>query len=170
MQFHGIEIREFDPERDSITELTKLLNRSYKQLADMGFRYHATFQGDDVTKDRIADAYCLIGTKEGKIVATISYYDKCGRDYCSWYDKEGIGHFGQFGVEPEMQKNGIGSKLIQLIEDHSRERGDLELALDTAEGAEHLVRTYEKRGYRFMEYVQWPITNYRSVVMSKKLK
>ena len=51
-----------------------------------------------------------------------------------------------------------------------RNPATLSVTLDTAEGAEHLIRTYEKRGYRFIEYVQWEVTNYRSVVMSKKLK
>lgn len=170
MNYEGIEVREFNPEIDSVTELTKLLNRSYKQLADLGFRYHATFQDDDVTRDRVKDAYCLIGIKDGRIIATISYYAKCGKDYCNWYDKKGVGHFGQFGVDPALQKNGIGSTLIRLIEKYSFDNGDNELALDTAEGAEHLIEIYGKRGYRFIEYVQWPLTNYRSVVMSKKLK
>jgi len=35
--------------------------------------------------------------------------------------------------------------------------------------ADHLIKMYESRGYRFIEYHQWGITNYRSVVMSKKL-
>lgn len=168
--YNDIEIREFDISEDSIPELTGLLNRSYKQLADMGFRFHATFQDDTVTMDRVKDAYCLIGLKEGKIIATISYYSECGPEYCSWYDKEGVGHFGQFGVEPELQKSGIGSRLMDIIEEYSLNRGDAELALDTAEGAKHLIDYYTKRGYRFIEYVQWEVPNYRSVILSKKLK
>lgn len=168
--YNDIEIREFDLSRDSIPELTGVLNRSYKQLSDMGFRFHATFQDDEVTLDRIKNAYCLIGLKEEKIIATISYYPECGPEYCRWYDIEGVGHFGQFGVEPGLQKKGIGSKLMELVEEHSRQRGDKELALDTAEGAHHLIDIYKKRGYRFIEYVQWKITNYRSVILSKKLK
>ena len=168
--YNDIEIRKFDLTRDSVSELTGVLNRSYKQLSDMGFRFHATFQDDEVTLDRIKNAYCLIGLKEEKIIATISYYTECGPEYCRWYDIEGVGHFGQFGVEPELQKNGIGSKMMELVEEHSLQRGDEELALDTAEGAHHLIEIYTKREYRFIEYVQWEVTNYRSVIMSKKLK
>ncbi|WP_312116724.1 hypothetical protein [Brevibacillus reuszeri] len=42
-------------------------------------------------------------------------------------------------------------------------------SLDTAEGAHHLIRYYSARGYRHVDYVQWNETNYRSVLMSKKL-
>ena len=28
---------------------------------------------------------------------------------------------------------------------------------------------YTKRGYRFIEYSQWDIVNYRSVILSKRL-
>ena len=49
--------------------------------------------------------------------------------------------------------------------------GFKEIALDTCEDAESLISYYEKRGYRFVEHVQWDpkIVNYRSVVMSKSL-
>jgi len=45
-----------------------------------------------------------------------------------------------------------------------------ELALDTAEGASHLIKYYSDKGYRFIEYINWEITNYRNVVLSEKLK
>ena len=35
--------------------------------------------------------------------------------------------------------------------------------------ATHLIRLYEKRGYRLVGNHHWGVTNYMSVVMSKKL-
>jgi hypothetical protein len=50
------------------------------------------------------------------------------------------------------------------------ERDDAaELAVDTAEPARHLIDWYTRLGYRFIEYAQWDVTNYRSVVMSKPI-
>jgi ribosomal protein S18 acetylase RimI-like enzyme len=77
--------------------------------------------------------------------------------------------FSQFGVEPGLQRRGIGSILLDLVERRARETGAGELALDTAEGAAHLIKLYEKRGYRFVEHADWEKTNYRSVVLSKRL-
>ena len=42
-----IEIRLIEPS-DSIEELTVLINRAYKQLADLGFKYVGTWQGEDL--------------------------------------------------------------------------------------------------------------------------
>ena len=168
-EYNGVIIRQFDPEMDSISELTSLLNHCYKSLADMGFQYLTARQDESITLNRIKGAYCLIGVKDDKIVASISYYPSERAKGCAWYEKEGVGKFGQFGVEPGLQRNGLGSKLIDIVENYARENGAKEIALDTAEGATHLIESYKKRGYRFIEYANWDVTNYRSVIMSKKL-
>ena len=59
---------------------------------------------------------------------------------------------------------------MDLAERRALETGASEIALDTAESAAHLVEMYENRGYRIVEKVDWPETNYVSVVMSKSLR
>jgi len=44
-----------------------------------------------------------------------------------------------------------------------------ELALNTSELATGLISMYMKKGYRFIEYVQWDDVNYQSVILSKAL-
>ena len=58
---------------------------------------------------------------------------------------------------------------MRVIEQRALQQGATELALDTAEGATHLIRWYERLGFRFIQHVSWDETNYRSVVMSKRL-
>jgi hypothetical protein len=72
VKVNNLIIREFDQHADSIEELTRLLNRAYKALADMGFRYVASHQDAKITADRIKDACRLIGLRDQQIVATIS--------------------------------------------------------------------------------------------------
>lgn len=162
-------IRRFDPAIDSIEDLTLLLNRAYKILADMGLRFWATWQGPDVTAERIKDKHCFVAFLDGRLVGTITYSppDKVGRS--PWYDRPEVAGIGQFGVEPELQRSGIGLLMMKFIEEHARQDGADELALDTAEPATHLVGWYERLGYRFIEHVQWEQVNYRSVIMSKSL-
>jgi len=154
---------------EPVSELTLLLNKAYKTLADMGLKYVATWQGDDITRKRIKDAECYVGLIDGKIVATISLRDPSSGKGAEWYVQEDVAHFNQFAVEPLQQGYGIGSRLLEFTENRAREMGAKELALDTAEPAKHLTRFYEKRGYRFIGYVDWDVTNYRSVIMSKTL-
>ncbi|KXK57320.1 MAG: hypothetical protein UZ07_CHB004000728 [Chlorobi bacterium OLB7] len=59
--------------------------------------------------------------------------------------------------------------MIELAEAEARALGATELALDTAQPAEHLCQWYQRLGFRFIEYAQWDVTNYRSVILSKRL-
>jgi len=162
------EIRKWK-DSDSVTELTEFLHRSYKALANMGLIFLATHQTDKQTKRRIEKADCFVIEHNGKLIATISLYPHNKLSECEMYRNEDSGYFGQFAVEPELQKSRIGSKMIEFIEEFAKEKGIKELALDTSEKAFHLIKYYKKRGYSFVHYHKWDIVNYRSVVMSKKL-
>jgi GNAT superfamily N-acetyltransferase len=69
-----------------------------------------------------------------------------------------------------MQKQGIGRALLRACESWASKHGFLELAIDTAEQAEHLIKLYNALGYEHVGFVQWPGKVYRSVVLSKKLE
>jgi len=88
---------------------------------------------------------------------------------CEWYEQSGVRIIGQFGVDPASTRQGIGSRLLSFAEQRASALGAVEVALDTAEGAGHLVELYVKRGYRPVGQVQWQGKNYRSLVLSKTL-
>ena len=60
-------------------------------------------------------------------------------------------------------------KVLERFEELARAKGAIELACDTAEHAHHLRQWYDRMGYRFIEFVQWDVTNFRSVILSKRL-
>jgi GNAT superfamily N-acetyltransferase len=162
------EIRLFT-EADGVHELTALLHRAYARLAAMGLRFVATYQDDAITKRRIEEGECYVAVLDNRLVGTVVLIPHGSFSDCEWYELWRVARFGQFAVEPELQGLGIGSTLLDVIEDRARELGASEIALDTAEPAKHLIDYYSKRGYRFIDYIQWPMTNYRSVIMSKRL-
>jgi ribosomal protein S18 acetylase RimI-like enzyme len=164
-----IVIRPFGPD-DSIPALTELLHRAYAPLAKMGLRFLATHQSDEVTAKRISHGKCFVALRDGVLCGTILYKLKAGEaGGPPWYARDGIAGIAQFAVEPTLQANGLGRRLIDMVEQQAREDGATEISLDTAEPATHLVGWYGKLGYRFVEYWQWSYTNYRSVVLSKAL-
>ena len=85
------------------------------------------------------------------------------------YARPGMAYFTQFAVEPGLQGTGLGSRLLRHVEEQARARGATEIALDTAEGAEHLVRYYAARGYAPAGHVKRGGKSYRSVILSKRL-
>jgi GNAT superfamily N-acetyltransferase len=158
-------------EGDSIPEITRLLHEAYAPLAAMNLWFTATHQDDTVTRSRLTRGLSWVAELDGEIAATVSLYPTASETgACEWYRQPGVWHFGQFAVKPELQGEGLGSRLIGMLETEASSRGATELALDTAEGALHLIRWYEKRGFRFVQFADWSSTNYRSVVMSKTLE
>ena len=154
---------------DSIKEITDLLHLAYRPLAEMGSRYHATYQDESVTRKRIDRGQCFIATIDSDIVATITFYPPEKTRGSAWYERSDVASFEQFAIHPDYQCRGIGAALIETCENQARQVGAAEIAIDTAENATHLIDRYKKLGYRFIEYVDWDITNYRSVVLSKSL-
>jgi GNAT superfamily N-acetyltransferase len=135
----------------------------------MGFRYHATWQSDETTFDRLSRGIAFIAERDEKIVGTATLYLPSSQTGCEWYDRPDVARFGQFGVEPAWQRQGIGSMLLEAIEATTIALGITNLALDTAEGARHLVDLYSRRGFVYICEADWEITNYRSVIMNKEL-
>jgi GNAT superfamily N-acetyltransferase len=152
---------------DSISEITSLLHRAYKEHADMGMLFLASHQDEAVTLERIKRGTCFIAELDGKIVGTITLYDAAASRHYNFLT--GGCYFGQFAVEPELQSSGVGSMLLEKVEMLAREWGLKQIALDTSEDAKELIKYYEHRGYKFLDYVQWPDVNYRSVRLVKEL-
>jgi GNAT superfamily N-acetyltransferase len=123
-----------------------------------------------VTRERIAGGICLVAVDAGsRIVGTALYHAPSPNGGSPWLRRPEVAHVGQFAVEPALQKQGIGGRLMDAAEALARAAGARELALDTAEPALHLVDLYGRRGYRLIEYAQWRGKRYRSVIMSKTL-
>jgi len=164
----SIKIRHWT-EADNISRITEILHAAYAQLAELGFKYHATWQGDNVTLNRLSKGIAYLAVKDSLIVGTITLYVPPNVSGCSWYDRGDVAIFGQFGVDPNFQRSGVGTLLLNAVEAEARKRAVPNLALDTAEGAEHLIKLYNKLGFEFVGYADWDITNYRSGILNKKI-
>jgi GNAT superfamily N-acetyltransferase len=156
-------------EDDSVEELTELLHRAYKVLADMGLKFLATHQTVDITRTRISKGTCYVAELDGRIVGTICYRTPSQTKGTPHYDRPDVAYIGQMAVEPALQGQGIATKLMRHVEELARADGALELAFDTSEQATHLIEWYERLGYRAVGHVQWDVTNYRSVIFSKRV-
>lgn len=167
---------------DSISEITMLLHRAYRPQVEMGLRPLAGRQDDSITADRAANSECYVAVLENergpgddrgfgpdKIVGVILFEETEKVDFPAFFLRPDVCHFAQFGVDPEVQGLGIGGKLLDTVERRAREKGASELALSMAEPDRNLFRFYENRGFRLVEHWQWPYTNYRSCILSKKL-
>ena len=156
-------------EHDSIAELTALLHRAYGPLAAQGFRFFASHQSEDHTRQRASNGPCFVAEEDGVLIGTIVVFPGHADSRCEWYRNDGVWIFGQFGVEPALQRTGIGGALLDRAEEEARRQGARHLACDTAEGATHLISYYTSRGFLPVGSVRWEEVNYQSVVLSKEV-
>jgi GNAT superfamily N-acetyltransferase len=160
---NGVSIRRWQP-TDDVEAITELLHRAYGELAALGLRYLATHQSADVTLERLSHGSSWVAVVANTLVGVISLY--ATNEDCAYYRKPGVMHFGQFGVDPTFQRQGIGLQLLVTVEREAIGQGALEVALDTAIPATHLIGLYQRLGYEIVDEVQWELANYRSVIMS----
>lgn len=100
-----------------------------------------------MTRRRLDSGWAWVAELDGEIVATVTLYEHpSGGAECAWYRKPEVFAFGQFAVRPNLQGQGLGGRMIALLATGAAARGARELALDTADGADHLIRWYEKLG------------------------
>ena len=154
---------------DSLQKLTHLLHRAYQPLLAQGLRYVATHQDVDITKRRIAAGSCLVLTQSTKLVGTVCLYGPGTHLQNRYFQNQGVAHFGQFAVDPKLKGRGLGSRIMDVIEESAARHDYRELALDTSDKATRLIEFYKRRDYKIVDRVDWSMTNYVSVVMSKIL-
>jgi ribosomal protein S18 acetylase RimI-like enzyme len=162
----AITIRLLNPS-DSIADLTALLHSAYSGLQKLGFNYTAVDQSEEVTRRRIDGGECYLAFDDDRLVGSILFRRRPRG--CAWYEQLHVAAIHQFAVSPTIQRRGIGFELMRLSEQRARETGATELALDTAEGATHLVEWYKRLGYRKVAIEQWRGKTYRSLILSKQL-
>ncbi len=154
---------------DDLEAITRLLHAAYALLAAAGMRYVASHQDVATTRRRAAKGETFVAMRDDEVVGIVTLAEAHATHGSPWYDRPDVASFGQFAVLPVLQRQGIGARLMDIVEARAREKGVVELALDTAEHAEALIAMYARRGYRFIEYAQWDVVNYRSVILSKRL-
>lgn len=155
---------------DSLQGLTELLHRGYAELGARGWRYKAVDQSVEVTRQRVARGECYVLLHERVLRGTALLIPPTApASHHEWYDRRDVACLSQLAIEPAFQRRGWGSRLMSHLETRAAELGAAEIAIDTSEEATHLVELYRRRGYRHITHAQWSHTNYRSVIMSKRL-
>ncbi|MBS1624475.1 MAG: GNAT family N-acetyltransferase [Bacteroidetes bacterium] len=166
----NIHIRPYQNE-DDVTMITVMIHRAFKPLADAGMRYLGSYQDEKTTLERFSRGRPFVALDGDAIIGTITFYTASGikPGWPALFAQADTAHFGQFAVDPNYQKAGIGSKMMDHVERLAADEGFKMMAFDTSEHATDLIKYYTKRGYTFDGLHQWQLTNYRSVLMKKSL-
>ena len=157
-------------ERDDLVELTNLVHRAYKVLADQGLYYLGTHQPVEKTAERMEHGETWVATVDGRLVGSVIVYPPGYMSGCAYYKNFGPAVFGQFAVDPDFQGVGIGKLLLAQVEVVSRDAGATVLACDTSEKALALIEMYKKWGFEIVGDADWrPDVNYKSVILARAI-
>ncbi len=130
---------------DDISVLTSLLNRSYRgESSRAGWTYEADLlSGKRINEAGLLqcfndpDSLLLIAQTNEAITATIHAHR----------ERESV-HFGLFAVEPTLQAQGIGKKLLKYAESESIRRWSVTTAvMEVISQRTELIAYYGRRGY-----------------------
>lgn len=156
---------------DCVDEITSLLHRAYKKNADMNIHFVASHQDRSVTRERLDNGPSFIAELDGRIVGTITLTFPIDVPHAEYHTDKSLASFGQFAVDPDLQKAGLGRRLIEAVEKEAIRLGAQEICLDTAQPADHLISYYQRLGYEIRAEADWqPEVNYKSWVMVKDLQ
>jgi len=168
--YHGVgrvELRRFDPSRDSYVALTALLHRAFTRLGAMGLNCTCVDQTVETTRSRATRGDCYVAVCEGRMGGTMTLYAPDHESPCDLYRRDDIASLRQLGVEPVWQARGIGTLLIAFADHWAATRGYAELALDTPQPAAHLIAFYRGQGFRIVDFVRFDGKQYDSAILSK---
>ncbi|OAB63727.1 hypothetical protein AY599_04675 [Leptolyngbya valderiana BDU 20041] len=165
---------------DPIAPITALLHRAYQSQRDRGMDPLAGRQSVEITRQRCYRGQTFLAlTPAGgapssrlaeRLLGAILFQEREDAAFPPWFLRKDVTHFSQFAVEPTLQRGGVGSALLNRVEQETLALGATELALSMAEPDAPLREYYERRGYRVVQTWQWPYTNYLSLIMSKTLQ
>lgn len=150
-------------ERSDVPNIRQLVNSSYKELADMGLNYTATYQDEKTTLERISQGRAFLLETEGRLIATVLLKKE------NHFTGKNSAYVSQLAVSPERKKSGLGSMLMDFCEDLAAKEGFNSIQLDTAKPAGHLVTWYLKRGYKIVGETRWEGKTYESWIFEKEL-
>ncbi|UHH07546.1 sulfur-containing aminoacid acetyltransferase SnaB [Bacillus subtilis] len=131
-------------ERDA-EQLLELTLRAYEPIRKLGIRFAAAHADLDLVLKNIRENACYVMEEDGRIIATITLRMPWGKQPGPY----GVPHIWWFAVDPDTGKKGIGTKLLQWLEETIL-RDTLKVpfvSLGTADKHPWLIEMYERKGY-----------------------
>jgi uncharacterized damage-inducible protein DinB/GNAT superfamily N-acetyltransferase len=158
--------------RDSLQALTDLLHRAYAPLAERGMNFSAATQDVATTAQRAALGQCFVAVRDREIVGTVTVcgpLDAPEPPSAPWFSDRNTAHVHQLAVAPEVQRLGVGARLVQQCEAWARDNGYRSMVSGAAVGADELLAMFRRLGYSEVGQAQGSGRTYRSVILRKSL-
>ncbi|MCS7464585.1 GNAT family N-acetyltransferase [Paenibacillus doosanensis] len=130
---------------EDAAELLDVSLRAYEPIRQLGIHFAAATADLETVKKNIRNNACYVLVDDGKIIATVSVRMPWGPQP----GPAGLPHIWWFAVDPAVGKKGIGTTLLEWVEqtvirDTLKAPG---VTLGTADKHPWLIDMYERKGY-----------------------
>ncbi len=141
--------------RDSIADLTTLLHRAHAPLVAQGLVLPDAGQTPEVTQQRLIGGQSFVACVRRQIVGLATLrgpHDMGGSPWLAGHgeyryrDRDTV-HLEQFAVDPGLQRQGVGRRLLTEGERWALERGYRRVAVDLPQRAVALRALLRRHGY-----------------------
>jgi GNAT superfamily N-acetyltransferase len=154
-------IRPFDPECDSMALVEKLLRRaSGSCAAEKGHSDHAR-------RRNAVDEQCIVALCGARVAGTITLRGPDPASACVHYRRSDVATVQRYGVDPSLQRRGIGRALLAFANRWAAARGYLQLALDTPVAEQHLLDYYLALGFSLIDTARFAGRDGDSAILSR---
>lgn len=143
-------------------------------LASRAFLASPLFSGIDeerYTVSKIRASFSggrpLVAVEDGKPVGTVTLFPPEPGSACEAFKTSP--HLGLMAVDPAAGNRGVGTRLIEAVEELAQSTGFSTLALSVTSRGDELIHFYESRGYDRVGEHRWPGATGPSVIMVKTL-
>ena len=147
-----------------VSQIRTLVNEAYKELADMGLNYTASYQDDEETKKRMAQGRTFVLLSGSEIVGSVLFHEK------NYFTEKKSAYISQFAISSKLKRQGLGSIILDFLEQLANDEKFEAVQLDTAKPAKHLTDWYTSRGYKTVGEMHWEGKTYDSQIMEKTLR
>lgn len=147
-----------------VSQIRTLVNEAYKELADQGLNYTASYQDEEETRRRMAQGRTFVLVSGTEIVGSVLFFEK------NYFTEKKSAYIGQFAISPKLKRQGLGSIIMDFLEQLANDEKFEAIQLDTAKPAKHLVDWYQSRGYKTVGEKHWDGKTYDSYIMEKTLR
>jgi GNAT superfamily N-acetyltransferase len=160
-------IRPFDHECDSMALVTKLLRRaaaSHEAQPELpGDR-----AGNAYARHRyVAEETCFVAVCGGRLAGTIALQGPDPASACPHFRRPDVATLHRYGVEPSLQRRGIGRALLSFGNRWAAAHGYLQLALATPVTERPLFDFYHALGFSLIDTVRFAGCDCESAVFSR---
>jgi GNAT superfamily N-acetyltransferase len=156
-----------------VRRFTEFSNICYSDRAARGIDYLPADQDGETTRRRIEGREVWVAELDRRIVASFCISAPGNAAGSWWYRQPGVADVNQLAVHPDSRNHGLFS-LFSLMMDAAEERavelGVVALAGTVPTKRKKLLKVYQRRGYRIVDYKWKRHARYGSVIISKTFK